>query len=527
MTLLRLSRERRARERIGALGLALVSTLGVMGCPSDEKCAPRVVTTTQACSTTADCVDAGFKGLTCLNGTCGRECTRDDECALPTDDEDPACRTASSGSEAFICERQVCLAGCPDVPCAAGESCVEGRCAIFFEGFELPEGQDVVTPKSLGWDDTTRELENRETTIVFAGVEGCSRGDDRCAGPAGAGDRFLALERVPTPERGTPETAVSCRACACCLECRLNPPRDGALSTIPTCPGAIDAPEVLACAADVPPVCSAICDACSDCVAAPMRALGDGLLSCERDVGTKACGGCVAYDACVARELDSRSCSNAAEPCSREADCRGCIVATCDPMRPACFACADAAQCEREMPGSSACRTLRDTCDAQGEDGCFATPIARPRSALTDDEQALVSPKIAGAAGVAGPLVLSFEYVAFDIRERWRRVLQGQPRSTWPEEEQEIAVQLCGGSCDQPSSWVDATRGGVRVSFPPASQRRNGVSFGGQSSIDWRSNRVEVEIPDELRSAELRFRFVPRLEDDARVGLDNILVRRR
>jgi len=71
------------------------------------------------------------------------------------------------------------------------------------------------------------------------------------------------------------------------------------------------------------------------------------------------------------------------------------------------------------------------------------------------------------------------------------------------------------------------TAAGTPASFPPDTERRNGVRLGAQSIIDWRSNHVEVSIPEPLRTADFHFRFVPKLADNVRFGIDNIIIRRR
>lgn len=467
-----------------------------LGCSGGASCPAAAVETDQDCRTALDCVEKGFTTLSCVSGRCARACLRDQDCD-PEGGADPAATgCGSSVKPTFICESQVCVRGCPDAPCGDGETCIEGRCAFFFESFELPAGQDVVTPRSLGWNESSRELENRETQIVFAGAEGCVRGDERCAGPAAHGVRFVSLERVPTPERGTPTLGVTCRACACCLECRMSPPARAEQAMIPSCPGAIETPAALMCSDAIPSVCQGVCDACEQCALSSESPVGAGLLACEEQAARRTCSSCAS--------------------CAPQSPC------------PACFYCRDAVQCELNTPGSAQCRQLEQQCDAQGTDGCFSTPIARPRSQLTEDEQALESKRIETLAGQTGRIVIQLEYVPFDIREEYRRVVQGRPPAEWPRDPQEVVVQLCGGGCDAPESWVDGLDAkGNRAAFPPLRQRRNGLSFAGQSSIDWRGNRVEVDIPTALRTAEFRFRFVPRLENDARIGLDNIFVRRR
>src|SRR5262245_15225368 len=99
---------------VGAAGL--LASLVWWGCPSDNQCSPRVVTTTEACTTTQQCIDGGYKGLTCINGLCGRGCTRDEDCLLDDpEDEDMTCAT-DTPDDKFVCEAQLCVSGCPSVP---------------------------------------------------------------------------------------------------------------------------------------------------------------------------------------------------------------------------------------------------------------------------------------------------------------------------------------------------------------------------------------------------------------------------
>lgn len=485
------------------LTLGLIA-LSVLACSSDKKCQPRVVVTEEKCATTDDCVKAGYFGLGCVNGSCSKSCTRDEDCAVVakvTSDDKEACPDlAGQPNKTFICEAQLCTSGCPDVPCGANETCFEGRCSIFTESWEPKNGTDTVTPEIKGWNNDGRDLENVKTKVVFSGLSGCPRGDEKCAGPAADGLRFVSVERVPTPPQSTPTNGDTCRACACCVECKLAPPAQNL--TLLQCPRNIDIGPEAMCPAGTPSVCMDVCNQCDTCMAAPVtRDIGDELRTCEKDAARKTCP----------------ACEQACPPVDAGLPC---------PILE-CTQCRDAERCDLETPGSSHCDDLHRDCNAQGANGCFSTPIARPRSQLTDREQSLESPAI-NLNGIAGDLVLELEYVPFDVGEQYRVVQQGADPSTWPVKAQEVVVEMCGGSCNQDGSWTPAmTAAGTPASFPPDTERRNGVRLGAQSIIDWNSNRVQVAIPEPLRTADFHFRFVPKLADNVRFGIDKISIRRR
>lgn len=483
-----------------ATPLLLLVLAGASSCSEEKKCQPRVVETEEKCNTTADCVGAGYFGLGCVNGTCSRVCQSDGDCAviarLTPDDREACPDLASAPAATFVCEQQVCKTGCPDVACGTGETCVDGRCAIFSESWEPKNGTDTVTPEILGWNDDNRELDNVKTKIVFEGLTGCARGDERCAGPAADGKRFVSMERVPTPPQSTPELTDTCRACACCVECQLSPP--ATRQDLLACPRNVDIEVTAQCMA-TPAVCTDVCNACEGCMAAPpARQIGDELRACEKAAAAKTCSGCE-------------------QPC---VDGQPCPTLECTQCR-------DAVRCELDNPGSSDCDVLEAACRAQGADGCFSTPNARPRSQLTDQEQSLLSPAIS-LAGLSGELVLELEYVAFDVGQQYRVGQQGVDPRLWEVRTQEVVLEMCGGNCNQASSWtVVNTISGTPASFPGASERNNGVRLGAQSIIDWRANRVSVPIPDALRTAEFHFRLLPRLADNTRFGVDKISIRRR
>jgi len=154
-------------------------------------------------------------------------------------------------------------------------------------------------------------------------------------------------------------------------------------------------------------------------------------------------------------------------------------------------------------------------------------PVDYPREQLEPGEQALESFAI-DLSSASGPVVLEFSYVAFDVGDRYLPGVQGESVCSWETRPQEVLVQLCAGDCLEDSSWVNARfTDGARAAFPPPSQRGNGLPFGSQSPVDWRSGRLVVEIPESLRSDAMRFRFLPRLSENASVGIDDILVRSR
>jgi hypothetical protein len=138
-----------------------------------------------------------------------------------------------------------------------------------------------------------------------------------------------------------------------------------------------------------------------------------------------------------------------------------------------------------------------------------------------------VSPEI-DLAGQSGQLVVSFAYVPFGVGRTYVERQEGVPPDMWPEVAQEVVVELCGGGCEAEDAWREGQSNlGGRAAFPPEDRRDEGLSLGGQSILDWRTGRVEVAIPAELRTATFRFRFRPRLAPSARVGIDDVRVRRR
>lgn len=498
------------------------------GCPAEEVCAPFVATSDVECQLTADCVEAGFATLTCVSGVCRRTCVADDDCVIDVDTVDDACRSMNDPQpETPICEAQLCVTGCPSVPCGAGETCVNGRCAYDFESFEIPPDQDFVDLRSIGFTLDT-ELTNPATAIAFLGRPGCALGDALCAGPARTGERFALVKRAPTPVKGVADTAFTCRSCACCLDCILNPPPMGENASIPVCPGVPgrlwSLPQPLMCPA-MPAECSAVCTACDSCPMAVAGTVGERLASCEVDAAERGCAKCQQCDTFV----DGCRTAQCGGPCANpnSAECSMCVQNNCLNNQDCidCRICSDAADCELAMVGTAECANNRAACNALGEDGCYPTPANYPRAQLTDEEQALTSREI-DISGAAGDVIIQLDYVPFDVGLTYKVGQQGVDPATWPTEDQEVIVQLCAANCSEAASWSDATLvGGERAVIPPASRRQNGLTIGNQSALDWEIGRLSVAVPAAMKSATFRYRFLPRLSDDAAIGVDDIIVR--
>jgi hypothetical protein len=514
-------------------------------------CPPLVASADVQCSTSNDCFDQGYVTLSCVGGTCKRPCGSDADCSVQALNEriTNACKEMQTGKPpTFICEQELCVAGCPDVACQSGEMCVNGRCVLYSEGFEGNASLPVVTLDGIGWNammDLGLQLPNTKTLVVTTGRPGCAEngalGDDDCAGPAAEGNHYLAVAATPTPAVGTANSGVTCRACACCLDCKLNAP--SAPPDLATCPSG-NVPEDYACSNPSPASCNSVCSQCDACVGQDAM-IGQGLLMCEMQAAARTCHACVAYDSCVNMQVMSRGCVKQANGqyggacCGTQGDscrayanmpnmCNTCVEMPCAPQAPACTACHDAIQCDLSGSMSADCVQAKQTCASQGADGCYPTPIDRPRSVLTDAEQASTSPIVAALQGVSGSVQLEFDYVPFNVGDKYTLVVQGQPRKNWQRVEQQLLVQLCADHCDNPMSWVTGKlRDGSDASIPPLGQRSNGLTLGGQTSIDWTSGHVTVDVPDMFRTANFRFRFLPDLDSTARVGIDAIVIRRK
>jgi hypothetical protein len=511
----------------GARGVIAAILVASSSCKGKEECPPLIVVSEEDCDTTEDCNDRGFNTLSCIGGICRRPCLRDRDCVLPEPPTDPSdvCFGKVEPQKPAICEDQLCADACTDdSSCGSGQRCNAGRCGYYAESFEPRSPGAPVALATLGFNQLGTELPNARTAIAFEGVRGCNLGDELCAGFAGDGLYFVILETVPTPEKGTPDVDLTCRPCACCLECILDPPQFDA--RIPTCPVDTTVPIALACPGSIPSVCQ---DVCTDCQACPgsSRTLGERLLTCEQDAARKTCSTCPQCDATACESCRTSSC-----PACTNVDsdaCKTCEASSCSACTScrACNVCSRASSCLLTDPGSAECRANVADCDAQGNDGCYPTPIHYPRAQLTDLEQSLVSPAI-DLSGASGAVTLTFDSVAFNVGERYRPGIQGTPAAQWPEVDQEVVVQFCGGGCETPASWIDgAIPSGARAAFPPATQRSNGLSLGRQSTVDWGAGRIEVVIPDSVRTSQFRFRFLPKLDGDIRVGVDGIAIRSR
>jgi hypothetical protein len=509
-----------------AWGAGLVWILaagGLGGCGSDE-CAEVRVTSDVQCETTQDCGDEGLVNLSCVNGTCQRTCLVDADCTAG-DAVEEGCPVDERFDSAY-CEDRLCRVGCPDRACGAGQSvCAAGRCAYYAEGFE-GDGSAPPSLAGLGWNGLG-ELDN-PTQEIGLDCEGTACGAAEPRGAAAEGDRFAILGTEPTPEKGTALTAPTCRACACCVDCRLDPP-SFALSVL-DCPRNSTVPSRLLCAEPVvcgepppseavPAECTAVCDACEDCVEASAVPNDPLLSSCEADAAARSCASCLACDEDGCRSCREASC---AEACADELSqaCEACEQASACPCADCrdCNACSDAEACVAS--GGAGCERFRQRCDGLGADGCFQTPVRYPRAELTDAEQALTSPPVdLTAASAMVDVVVEFDFVPFSVGDVYQRSIQGVSACEWPTEPQAVVVQLCGGGCDASDAWVDAEM------LPRDPSRNNGLRLGGQSGVDWRSGRVQVPVPAELRTSEFRFRLLPRLSEFARVGIDRVRVR--
>lgn len=493
------------------------------------------------CATSQDCADQGLTTQRCIDGKCQQPCTVDTDCTPPERmcmSGDAECERlkreeAESAPKNLICQAKLCAVGCPDTPCGAKEKCVDKRCAYLDESFEgMPP--DVPTLERLGWNGIPRELRNNKAVVVYSGARGCGPADprDRCAGPAARGDYFLAVERTTTPERGLLQQGVTCGSCKCCLECRDPAARKSVGSA---CMG-MTLPDTRMCSATVPQECQAVCSACDQCPDAPQGTLGTGLNMCEERSGRKRCAGCDAYNRCLEQKIaENRSCPGNYPKCPQApqtpSDCRACLLAECDTdqLRPPCYACRDAEEAQMRYPMEPArWQPHKMRCEMQGANGCYGTPVAVLRSGLTDDEQSLESPEV-DLAGETGDIVLELAYVPFNVGRTYTQVVQGVPASQWLKDQpQEVRVQLCASDCAKTESWSDAKFvNGENARLPAEVEYENGLSFGEQSKTDWSLNVKQIPIPDSFRTSTFRFRLLPRLEDDARIGVDRVVIRRR
>jgi hypothetical protein len=539
------------------------------------------------CSSTKDCVALGYdySNAICLNNACVNTCVADSDCA---------CQADAGHCGPLICNAGICEHGCSsDSDCMGGDKCSNGRCALYFESFEPPMGATTNTLDDMthqfnqidAWNGV-KALKNKRTEIVFAGVAGCANMNlplDQCAGAAGDGKYFLSVEVEPATQRGTLNQGTTCAACACCLACRdfaATKNVSGSCKQVGAtcqnqgecCPGefctggmcfgpdpclGMQIPETNTCGPPpVPSACSSACNTCaSDSMNCPAATTPPGamLTACEVDAAKQDCGGCQQYNACnMMHSSEIMGCiadpngtsgqgctfSNKADSTAVTRDCNRCKCPSYDD----CWSCRNY-ETDASNQGLGAMVTQADAahCSAQGNGGCFATPVSVTRSALTDDEQAVVSREIPSVGMAASEdLELSFEYLAFNVGQCFTKTLQGMDPSTYPPERQDLVIQFCGSNCQQSSSWVDAKPIGAademdtcgrmtgprKGAIPTDNQINNGLAFELQDTQDWRNNLVRVAIPAALRTANFRFRFLPLLHDGTRIGVDRILITR-
>lgn len=505
------------------LALVLGAVL-LHACSEAPTCASRAVISETACHTTQDCIDGGNLNLVCLNQVCRKTCQIDAECQPNQEDlvDEPAmCLELLNQLPPTICEAQVCEVACPDAPCQAGERCEAGRCVYAYESFEIPPDGDLADLGRLGWNNLPTELSNPQTTIVFEGLRGCNLGDDNCAGPASKGVRFVSLERQSLQVRV--DVAPTCRGCACCLQCQFTTPQEWLLQE-GTCPG--DRPRPLACPATPPSHCQTVCDACNACPNADAARVGERLTSCEVLPAQKICPGCPACEADKATCTAAMCSSCASEPSG--AECVNCVNTNCldSPACQDCRVCDDATSCLVTDPGSAACIDNVTRCGALGNDACFPAAVNYGRAVLEPGEQALVSNQV-DLSQAQGQVVLQFDHVSFNVGETFRPGVQGEAPEDWPVVPQEVRVELCATNCAEPGSWqLGALDVGGPAIVPAENRRSNGLLLGTQTALDWTAGQVRVVVPPALQTAQFRFRFVPNIGNDARLGIDNVMVRR-
>lgn len=522
---------------------ALLLGLGLAACPGEEA---------GSCRTNADCARAPANlcdqtlALSCLSGECVELCETDADCR-----EDPLESTERrecggvNPNRFRVCAERRCAPGCvPEgmsgegIQCEAGETCAaDGRCALFAESFEPPAGQTSISlpvlrelcatggedPSTCSkWDDLPRAKRNTASRVSFAGLANCSReaigAEDTCAGPAAQGSFFLRLQRVPTGARSAffDYTCAACKCCADCLDGALRLERDA------TCLG-VSIPAVpRMCVDPNEPACGAVCADCAQCPAVPSGP--NQRPTTEEATGLNQCQVGAAARQCPAW-LESETCRQAA----RGAACAN-LCPNPDETPPACdeclrSACADEERsyraCELARTERMACPTcediwgpLQDLCDQQGAMACVLGAVSVNRSELTDAEQALVSP-VVNLQGLTGDVRLSFQYIPFRIGGPFF------PVASEPARPQEVLVQFCGGACEDEANWVDSGR-----PVPTDSERNNGLQPGLHAAGDWGVHAFEASVPEGVRTSGFRFRLLPRIADDAVLGVDNVILRR-
>ncbi len=489
----------------------------LVACGADgSECPPVALEVDAACETTRDCAEEGATNLRCVQGLCRLPCADDRDCNV---EAPPDCERAPPA----VCKDRVCRPACPAAPCGPNEVCQGGRCLLGAEDFEPRDASNPGTLASYGWNQLPAELDNPTRRLATTGQPGCVPGDERCAGVAASGQWFALLGTQATTEKGSATLRPTCRACACCLECLVSPYADDGAG----CPRREFSPAPLVCPADPPPTCASHCAACEACPAAA-EPPGPGLAPCEVVAAARGCSACLSCEGGRCASCRSEMC---AEPCmDRDAPgCRACERERCPICEPCrlCSTCDAARGCEAVDPGAAECRAQRAACDHLGAEGCYPTVARYDRSELSPAEQSLVSPAY-DLSGVVGEVVLSFTHVPFGVGRGFFESRQGVPAAEWTRRDEEVVVELCGGGCEDAAAWRPAERlSGGPASIPGQGGRGLGLSLGRQSAVDWRTGRFEVRVPDDVRTEGFRFRFLPRLSSDARVGIDDIRWERR
>lgn len=535
--------------------LGLLLGLGLTACPGEDE---------GPCRTNADCALAPANlcdqtlALSCVSGECVELCETDADCREdPLESTDRRECGGVNPNRFRVCADRRCAAGCvppgmngEGLACGAGETCAaDGRCALFAESFEPPAGETSISlpvlrevcrtegtdPSSCSkWDDLPRAKRNTASRVSFAGLPNCNReaigAEDVCAGPAAQGSFFLRLQRVPIASRSA-LFDFTCAACKCCSDCL-----DGTLrlDSEPTCLG-VSIPEIpRMCVNPSEPACASVCADCSQCPAVPPGE--DQRPTTEEETGLNQCQVVAAARICPAW-LDSESCRLAARaaacqsvcpnPEETPAPCDQCLRSECADEERTYRAC-ELAQTERlACPGcTDIWGPLQDLCDTQGPMACVQGPVLVNRGNLKESEQAVVSP-ILNLQGVTGDLRLTFQYIPFKVGPSFYLYSSNDPEDlldptnaegVYP---QEVRVQFCGGGCESESNWVASGR-----LLPTVAERNNGLQPGLHAAGDWAVYGFDVSIPDALRTSGFRFRFLPRLADDAVLGVDNVIVRR-
>jgi hypothetical protein len=211
-----------------------------------------------------------------------------------------------------------------------------------------------------------------------------------------------------------------------------------------------------------------------------------------------------------------------------QADCDRCLLKECASLEDNCMVCRRAINLKATHPEEPELwRDFETTCTNLGDAACYEAPKSTLRTDLTFDEQAMESPSIDLSATQSQSLVLQFEFIAYDLKDTFIRVIQGRPESEWPKEKERVMVQFCAANCELSENWQNGSFAGTtEESFIPAdTERRNGILYTQQNRADWTLHRRMVSIPQNMRTKDFRFRFVPVLSQGVRVGVDNIFIK--